>query len=131
MSACHRPPEGVFMSQSVHLLLYLIGLLSGGVGGAGAAGWHVLGGRVLNRSMLIAYVVVGAFVGLFVDVWVLIWALSAGVAPDTLVHHLAGLGLGSGFVASTALVILRKLTAVVLKWRGVQVELRMRGDGDA
>lgn len=113
------------MSQSVSLLLYIIGLVSGGAGGAGAAGWHVVSGRQFNRAMLVAYVVVGAFVGLFVDVWVMVWALSVSIPLDTIVHHLFGLGLGSGFIASTALVLLRKITAVVLKWRGVQVEVRM------
>lgn len=131
MTACTQSGRGPAMSQSTSILLYLIGLVSGSFGGAGAAGWHVLGGRRFNRAMLIAYVVVGAVVGLFVDIWMLIWAISNGLNVNNMVHHLFVLGIGAGFIVTSTLLLLQKVAAVALKWRGVQVQVSFRQEKSA
>lgn len=122
MYAIARNPEKP-VSVTSQGLLYLISLLSGSAGGAGAAGWHVLNGRGAKRAMIISYVVVGGAVGLFVDAWVLIYAQ---VIADNgnIVHHLVMLGVGSGFTAATGLAALQKLTSIALKWRGINVEIK-------
>ena len=112
------------MSQTTQAFLYLISMLSGGAGGAGAASWHVLAGRPVTRQLLLAYIVVGIVVGVFVDAWVMVWAITVGLGSE-LIHHLIGLGLGSGFLASTALVLISKIACIALRWRGVEVEVRL------
>lgn len=116
------------MSQTTSAFLYLISMLSGGAGGAGAASWHVLAGRPVTRQLLLAYIVVGVVVGVFVDAWVMVWAITAGIGGE-LIHHLIGLGLGSGFLASTALALIRKIACIALKWKGIEVEVKLRDPG--
>lgn len=112
------------MTSSTNLLLYLLALVSGSVGGAGAASWHVISGRSITGPMVLAYVVVGGVVGLFVDAWVLIYATMT--AADV-THHVLALGLGSGFMATTGLVLIRQIAVIALKWRGVNLQVRFNG----
>ncbi len=102
---------------------YLISLLSGSIGGAGAASWHVLSGRHAKWQHLISYVIVGGSVGLFVGAWLHIYSVLVDL-PGDIRHHLVAVGIGSGFMAVTVLVGMRKIACVVLKWHGINVEIK-------
>lgn len=118
------------MPASSQLWLYLVALVSGGAGGAAGAGWHAMGGKAVTRSLLLSYLVVGAVVGIFVDAWLLIYAaMNKADLAGAVIHHLIALGTGSGFMAVTGLVFLRKLATVALKYKGLSVELKFHREG--
>lgn len=100
------------------LVMYALAAISGGMGGCAIAGHHVLRGRSMRLSYLLAYIIVGATFG----VLALAYGITAGLSLDTLIGHsiMAG-AAGSITLASTNL-----SARWMLKRLGIEIEVTVR-----
>ncbi|MFP4615571.1 MAG: hypothetical protein ACLFRB_06815 [Thiohalorhabdus sp.] len=114
--------------ETITLLMYLIAAISGGMGGAAAAGYQVLRDGRLRLLTALAYLVVGAVLG----VLVLAYGWMVGVEPYTW-GDLIGHSMVAGLIGSASLAGSSIGAQMVLRKLGWEVEInvhRRERDGD-
>lgn len=109
-----------FRSIDFPWVLAILAIIAGMVGGCGAASFQVLSGRQLTIAVLLAYAMLGAALGAASFLIVLILAPELSVAHSLL---MAG-SMGAGSTMTVAAV--RYGVRVVLKARGIEVDVRFR-----
>ncbi len=110
----------------VALVMYALAAISGGLGGCAIAGHHVLRGRSMRVSYLLAYFIVGATFG------VLMLAYGAAVTDGMYaLDRLIGQSVLAGAAGSLTLASTNLSARWVLKRLGIEVVVTVRDHRDA
>ncbi len=110
----------------VALVMYALAAISGGLGGCAIAGHHVLRGRSMRVSYLLAYFIVGATFGVLM--------LAYGAAFTDGMHsldRLIGQSVIAGAAGSLTLASTNLSARWVLKRLGIEVVVTVRDNRDA
>lgn len=109
----------------VALVMYALAAISGGLGGCAIAGHHVLRGRSMRISYLLAYFIVGATFG------VLMLAYGAAFTDVHSIDRLIGQSVIAGAVGSLTLASTNLSARWVLKRLGIEVVVTVRDNRNA
>lgn len=113
------------ISEHITFILYLIAAMSGGVGGAVVAGAHVVHGKKLRTSFVVAYLIFGVVFGL------LYMAFGTKFGFDTAqIDTIVGNSIIFGFAGTITLVSFNVVSNLVLKWKGVEIAVTFRKQGE-
>lgn len=122
-----RRNVGNVMDQKTNLILYLVAALSGGLGGCGAAAATVLRGKEVSLVVVISHLIIGVVVGVIMGAFVLAYSQFSGL--EAALHDVVMAAGASGLAASVGLALANKMSKIVLKFRGVEVQFTLR-EGD-
>ena len=105
--------------QPIDLFLMILAIIAGMLGGCGAASYHVLSGRQLSTTIVLAYMTLGGTLG------ALAFLVIAAFFPETEVNRLllaAGL-LGAG--STTTVFMLRMMIGLMLRRKGLTINVQL------
>lgn len=113
------------------MIIYAIAAVTGALGGC-AAGAHVfLSRKGFRIAFVLAYAVIGAAVSVGVAGSIL-WQLGQPISKlsDAAVHQIITSSMFGGMLGALALSLLHMASKIVLKWRGIEIEVVARKQED-
>jgi hypothetical protein len=113
------------------MMIYAIAAVTGALGGC-AAGAHVF---LYREGFRIAFVLAYAVIGAAVSVGVagsILWQIGQPLSDlsDAALHQVIMASMFSGMVGSFALSLLHVASKIVLRWRGIEIEVVARKYND-
>ncbi len=115
------------MEAKSTLIIYAVAAITGALGGC-AAGAHVfLSRKGFRMAFVIAYAVIGAATSVGVA-GAIMWHIGQPVSElsEAALHQIITSSMIGGALGSLALSLLHMASKVVLRWRGIEIELVAR-----